>query len=202
MRFILRSGYRIAALLGAVILSVLLTACKGSGKDALDMLCDTLRSDYTCSLSYEQVRGESSVSGTALLERQDTVTELTMLSPELLSGVSVEYDVKGSPSSVSVHFSGLDATLPEGALGRINRIASLAADDFIDVLGKVGADKIYEYDIGEDKLGYYVTVFYDEAEVTVFFSAGGEEPYRLEYLSKDTRANVVFTDFKVLYEEE
>ncbi len=178
-----------------------LVSCGDSGHKSLMRLCRNLRSDYVCSLTFTSGSANSKTEGSAELSHGDTLSTLKINAPEPLSGMQIEYDTVGAPSSISVHFSGIDVSLPEGALARINRVAALSADDFVSVLEKVGADKVVEYDMQNGEVGYYAEVPYKEATVTLCFSKDGEVPYSLEYLLEDARASVKFDDFKLIYEE-
>lgn len=183
----------------SLTLMLSLISCGDSGHKSLMRLCTNLRSDYICNLSFTSGSGESKTEGSAELSHAETLSTLKIKSPELLSGMQIEYDTVGAPSAISVHFSGIDLSLPEGALARINRVAALSADDFVSVLEKIGADKIAQYDTPNGETAYFVEVPYKEATVTVFFSKDGEVPYSIEYLSEDASAVVEFTDFELIY---
>lgn len=189
------------AIVLSLTLMLSLVSCGDSGHKSLMRLCRNLRSDYVCSLNFTSGSGESKTEGSAELSHGETLSTLKINSPEPLSGMQIEYDTVGAPSSISVHFSGIDVSLPEGALARINRVAALSADDFVGVLEKVGADKVVEYDMQNGEVGYFAEVPYREATVTLCFSKDGEVPYSLEYLSEDVRTSVEFCDFKLIYEE-
>lgn len=186
-------------LLIAVISALFLYSCTGGGKKErfVKNIADNLRTSYMSELTFNIRTGEKSYDGTAQLLRDMSVTRLDILSPEPFSGLSVEYDTAGAPSSVAVHFAGIDTTLPKEALSRINILASLSADDFLSVLSKTAGENITEYQISEDKVGYCARVIYGEAEIVFCFSEDGNVPYSFEYSSDDINASVVFTKFKL-----
>lgn len=188
--------------LALILTALTLISCSGGKKaSALSRLCENLRGTYVCELSFRSEGQGQALEGTAELSHSATLSELKILSPDPLSGMKIQYDTLGAPSSVAVHFEGIDTTLPAGALTKINRIAALAADDFVSILSKTSADMINEYDVSEDETGCFVIIPYDGAEITVCFAEDGEEPYSLEYVSDGISASVLFTDFEKIYEE-
>ena len=192
-------GCTIKLLLAVSICFAFLCACtQGSKKERfVKSIADNLRTSYASELTFNIRTGEKSYDGTARLFRDMSVTRLDILSPEPFSGLSVEYDTAGAPSSVAVHFAGIDTTLPTEALSRINILASLACDDFLSMLSKTAGESITDYQISEDKSGYCTRVIYGEAEIDFCFSDDASMPYSFEYSSEDINASVVFTKFKL-----
>lgn len=180
-----------------LILLFALSSCAGKGQSALSNLCENLRSDYVAVLSFK-TNGDEPVIGECEISHGEALTSIRLKSPELLSGLSVEYDVSGAPSSVAIRFKDFDMELPKASLTKINAIASLAADDFISTLEKVDESNITEYELSEDEDGYIAVVPYGEAEITLCFSSDGNTPYSLEYSSSSLTVSVVFTSFKTL----
>ncbi len=181
--------------LSLVVTAAILSSCAGTKKQkAACALSDVLRGNYVCELNFN-VRGKEQYSGKAEITKSGTVTRLDILSPEPYSGMSIEYDTAGLPSSVAVHFSGMSTLLPSDAVARINPIASLFADDFASCLGKVSKDDITEYEL-EDRKGLCASLLYSDARIIVYFSETGSVPYSLEYESDDMQADIVFDVFK------
>ncbi len=201
-----KSIFRVAikAITVMTVLTLILCSCSDSGKKErlVKNIADNLRTSYASELTFDIRYGDKSYNGTARLTRDMSVTRLDILSPEPYSGLSVEYDTAGAPSSVAVHFEGIDTTLPTEALSRINVLASLSADDFLSVLSNTAGENITEYEMSENEKGYCARVIYGEVEITFCFSAPGNTPYSLEYSSSDMSASIVFTKFKLDIEKQ
>lgn len=182
-----------------------LTSCNGSKKSrALDNLSNSLLGDYTSEISFGAHGATDSFTGNAEITRSGTVTRLDIHSPEPYSGMSIEYDVKGLPSSVAVHFSGIDTTLPSEALSKVNSVAALLADDFASCLAKLSFSDITEYTLPEGEIGYCAALFYGGADITVYFSENGDVPYTIEYRGESLSVDIKFDSFNplVTYENE
>lgn len=200
-----RTLYVFCVLILSVFQLLSLSSCKGSKKSsALDNLSDSLRKDYTSEISFSLNGVSGDFSGNAEITRNGTVTRLDIHSPEPYSGISIEYDVKGLPSSVAVHFSGIDTTLPSEALSKVNSVAALFADDFATCLSKLPFDSITEYTLPEGETAYCTTLFYGGADITVYFSENGDIPYIIEYRGPSTSVDIKFDSFNplVTYENE
>ncbi len=182
-----------------ILICTLLCSCTENGRkeSSVQNISDTLRSSYTSELSFSVRQASESLEGEAILSRDDANVRLDIKSPEPVSGLSVEYDAAGAPSSVAVHFKGIDTTLPSAALTKINILASLAAGDFPEILSKVSGENITEYEYSEDKPGYCARLKYGEADIVLCYSESGDEPYSLEYSSQDLYAAVTITKFKL-----
>ncbi|MBR3996070.1 MAG: hypothetical protein IKI97_12420 [Clostridia bacterium] len=186
-----------AIVLITVISAFSLYSCKGSKKQqAVSGLSDILRGNYESEISFFVPGTDAEYNGKAKIIRDGTITRLDILSPEPYSGMSIEYDVKGLPSSVAVHFSGIDIELPAKALSRVNSVAVLFADDFTSALGKIHPESITEYSLPDETSGYCVTLPYSDAEITIYFSDESYIPYSLEYRGKEINADIVFDSFK------
>lgn len=177
----------------------LLCSCTQAGKkrQLIKRITENLRSSYVSEITYSVRSGENILEGTARLTKDMTVTRLDILSPEPYSGLSVEYNISGAPSSVAVHFAGIDTTLPREALSNINIISSLAADDFLYLLSMVGGESITEYEMSENMRGYCASLTFGELSTQFCFSEDGNTPYSLSLSSDKISADIVFTKFKL-----
>lgn len=186
-----------AVILITVITAVTLYSCRGTKKQqAVTGLSDTLRGNYESEISFFIPGSDAEYNGKAKITRDGTITRLDILSPEPYSGMSIEYDVKGLPSSVAVHFLGIDTELPAKALSKVNSVAVLFADDFAKSLGKIHPESIAEYSLPDETSGYCATLLYSDAEITIYFSDESHIPYSLEYRGKEINADIVFDSFK------
>lgn len=186
-----------AIILITVIAALSLYSCKGSKKQqAVTGLSDILRGNYESEISFFIPGTDAEYNGKAKISRNGTITRLDILAPDPYSGMSIEYDVKGLPSSVAVHFLGIDTELPAKALSKVNSVAVLFADDFTSALGKIHPESITEYRLPDETGGYCATLLYSDAEITVYFSDENNIPYSLEYRGKETNADIIFDSFK------
>ncbi len=166
---------------------------KGTTK-AVENLSDVLRGNYVCDISF-RLSGEEEIIGKGQITRNGTEVRLDILTPEPYSGMSIEYDTSGLPRSVAVHFSGMNTSLPNGAVARLNPIASLFADDFAPSLAKVPANNITEYE-ADGISGLCASVQYGDSMANIYFAADGSVPYRLEVSGDDSDSEIVFDIFK------
>ena len=181
--------------------TAVLSGCGGKNKASLGNLCDTLQSDYTCNITFTAKSGTEKVEGECETFHNEKLTSLKIKSPEQLEGLTVEYNTSGVPSSVAVHFKDFDAELPGSALSKINAVASLCANDFVEILRKVSSDKIIEYEITDEESGLLTVVPFGDAEITLCFSKDGNIPYSLEYVSQDMTVSVNISDFRLDIQE-
>ena len=175
--------------------ALILTACTSKKQKAAENLSDALRTDYTSNISFTLDTSESRNFGNATVTKKDCITRIDIHSPEPYSGLSVEYNVKGLPDSIAMHFSGMDVSLPTDAVAKINPVTSLFADDFAQMLSKLPSESIKEYETDGQK-GICASLTYNGADISVYFSADGAVPYSLEYSSDKLRAELVFDTFK------
>ncbi len=181
-----------------VLISLFVIAClPGSKKDeGLRSLCENLRTSYDSHLTFVIRTGGENIEGTARLSRDGAISTLQILSPEPYSDLCVEYDISGAPSGISVHFSGIDTTLPASALARINTIASLCADDYLTLLRNVPKDNISEITDTNGEL-FSVNFPYKNADTCLTFDGTSYYPLAFEYTDNDICASVVFEKFKL-----
>lgn len=176
--------------------AVILTSCIASGKQkAVKNLSDAFRSDYISDLTFSVNTSNGEYNGTATVTRNEYITGIDIHSPDPYSGLSIEYNVKGLPESIAMHFSGMNATLPPDSIARINPITSLFADDFADTLSKLPKESIKEYEL-EDGKGCCASLVYNGADISVYFSSDGSVPRSLEYSSDAMTAAITFDTFK------
>ncbi len=179
-----------------VLIPLILTSCAVSKKQkAAQSLSDTLRSSYKCEISFTVHGKENDYTGNASVSKNGPVTKLDIHSPDPYSGMSIEYNVSGYPESIALHFSGMDVTLPENALARINPLTSLFADDFASVVSKLPNEAVTEYE-KDGKTAYCAVVPYANANVSLHFSDCGTVLYMMEYSSPDFSAELTFDSFK------
>ena len=131
-----------------ILFCTLLCSCTENGRkeSSVQNISDTLRTSYAAELAFNVRHREDTFEGTAQLLRDGSNVSLDIKSPEPFSGLSIEYDAAGAPSSVAVHFKGIDTTLPSAALTKVNILASLATGDFPEILSKVSGENITEYE--------------------------------------------------------
>lgn len=182
----------------AIAVLFVLCSCMQSKKQrALNEISDILRTEYTSDVSFRINDGNYELAGTACIIKGDNITAFDIKSPDPYSGLCIEYDVSGLPSSVSVHFSGMDATVPKEAVTAINSVAVLFADDFASALSKTEVQSIMQYTLPNGGDGYCAQFVYSGADICVYFSSDVPLPSRFEYRSGDIEADVVFDSFDV-----
>lgn len=191
-----------ALLLLFIWMTLLCSGCKGSKKQqAVRKLSENLRGDYTSEISFTVPEGSSELCGNAQITRSGTTTTLDIHEPEPFAGMSIEYDVKGLPSSVAVHFLGINTAVPSEALSRVNSIAVLFADDFASSIEKIAPESMIEYELENGSTGCCASVPYGDAEVTLYFDEVTGIPLLLEYRSESINTDIVFEHFNPLVEK-
>ncbi len=182
-----------------ITLCIFFVSCGENGKKerSVKNLSDALRTSYEAELSFCVRQGGEALEGDAMLLRDGANVRLDILSPEPVSGLSIEYDAAGAPSTVAVHFKGIDTTLPTAAISRINVLAALAAGDFPEILARVSGENITEYEYGESLRGYCAKLKYGEADVVICYSEDGSSPYSIEYSDGELYGTFTYAKFKL-----
>ena len=172
---------RILALLLAPCLFCLCACAAFPSKNekSLRELSTVLLAPYTAECAFDVTVGDVRTEGTVRLSRGGTFTRLDMTSPEPYAGLSIEYDTAGAPSSIAVHFDGIDTTLPAGALSNVTRFASLATDDFAAFLGGLPGESVTELETADGKAENCASLVYRGADVQVCYADG--VPLRVLY---------------------
>lgn len=180
------------------IFGIFLFSCGENGRreNSVKALSEVLRTSYESEVKFNILQDGETLAGSTILTRDGASLRLDVAAPESLSGMSIEYDAVGAPSSVAVHFAGIDTTLPTAAISRINVLACLAAGDFPEILAHVSGENITEYEYGENLYGYCARLKYGEADVAVCYSEDGTVPYSIEYSDGDLYGTFTFVKFK------
>ena len=191
-----------ALILALLIVAGLISCTQGTRKkETLANLSDNMHSSYAAEISYNLSSGDFILSGDAIITKNKANTTLKLLTPEQYSGLTIDYDVTGAPQSVAVHFSGIDTTLPNLALSRINTIAQLFSEDFVQVLTMQGTDKISEVEnVNTGETEYFTQVSFANSLVGVRLSAQEEKPLYFEFTSDELSGNITFESFEIAYE--
>lgn len=184
-------------------LCICLFSCGENGRkeSSVKILSEVLRTSYESAVKFSILQDGETLEGEAVLARDGANVHLDITQPEALSGMSIEYDAAGAPSSVAVHFKGIDTTLPTSAISRINVLAGIAAGDFPEILARVSGENITEYEYGESFRGYCARLKYGEADIVICYSAGGDVPYSIEYSDGNLYGTFTFTKFKSIISE-
>lgn len=182
--------------------SVTLFSCTEGHKKSLIHLSDMLNSDYTANVSFTVSSENNQYAGCATITKDAFITRLDIHSPNPFSGLSIEYNIKGLPESIAMHFSGLSAMMPKDAAAKINPIASIFADDFASNLSKIPKSDISEYTDNSGAKGLYTSLAHNGANITLYFSPESSVPQLIEYLGKDCSASITFDNFSVMQKEE
>jgi len=194
-----RSGVCFVKLTAAIsVFAMMLSLCSCGAsrkKKALEELSDNLCGSYTSEVSFRVPATNIAYEGKAQIAKKDTVTQLDISSPEPYAGISIEYDVKGLPSSVAIRFSGMETTLPRKAVSKINAVAVLFADDFASTLQSISTESITEYELADGKKGCCASLVYGDAQIALYFSAENGIPYSMEYRSDLINADIIFDSF-------
>lgn len=175
-------------------------AFPSKNEKSLRELSNVLLAPYAAECAFDVTIGENRAEGTVRLSRGGTFTRLDMTSPEPYAGLSIEYDTAGAPSSVAVHFDGIDATLPAGALANVTRFACLATDDFAAFLGGLSGENVTEVETAKGEIERCASLVYRGADVQVCYAEG--VPTRVLYSGDGARAAITITKFKPEIEEE
>lgn len=188
----------------AFILGICLFSCGENGKkeNSVKGLSEALRTSYESEVKFSILQDGETLEGQAILTRDGANVQLDISEPASLAGMSIEYDAVGAPSSVAVHFAGIDTTLPTAAISRMNVLACLAAGDFPEILARVSGENITEYEYGENIRGYCARLKYGEADVAICYSADGTVPYSIEYSNGDLYGTFTFVKFKSVISEK
>lgn len=191
-------------LLALLIIAGLVSCTQGTRKKSmLDTLSDNMHSSYTAEISYNLSSGDFLLSGDAIITKEKANTTLKLLTPEQYSGLTIDYDITGAPQSVAVHFSGIDTTLPTVALSRINAIAQLFSEDFLQVLTMQSSDKIAEVEnVNSGEAEYFTQVPFGNSVVGVRFSGNGEKPLCFEFTGDELSGNITFKSFEITFENK
>lgn len=172
-------------------------------KTELSNFSDNMHSSYTAEISYNLSAPDFALSGNAIISKEKANISLKLLSPEPYSGMTIDYDVTGVPESVAVHFSGIDTTLPNEAVSKINAIVQLFFDDFLDILSKQSSDKIAVVEnvtSGENE--YFTQVPFGNSVVGVRFSESGALPLYFEFTGDELSGNIAFNNFQIATENK
>ncbi len=191
-------------LLSVMLVAGLVSCTQGTRKKSmLESLTDNMHSSYTAEISYNLSASDFELAGDAIITKEKANTTLKLQSPEPYSGMTIDYDVAGTPESVAVHFSGIDTTLPTEAVSKINAIAQLFFDDFLDILSKQSSDKIAVVEnVNSGENEYFTQVPYGNSIVGVKFSEGDALPLYFEFTGDELSGNITFGSFETAVENK